>query len=166
MKIAIGAVAVAAGLAVAGCSSSPGSSAPSAAPRSSTSAPAASSQRSTASRPPTAEQIAARMHLHHVRVITAANDPNHLLGRQGGYTSDVDDGPTYSPGSRGSIGIEVYPDAAGARARVAYLRGFAGTILGDGYDYRIGGAILRLDSHYTPAQARAYRAAFAAAVSQ
>ena len=110
--------------------------------------------------PPAAVAIANGMHLSAVVVITAASDPNHLLGRQGGYTSDVDAGPTYSPGSTGSIGIEVYPDVAGAARRIAYLQGFAGTMLGDGYDYQAATAVLRLDRHYTPAQASVLAAAF------
>lgn len=37
----------------------------------------------------TAEQVAHRMKLRHVTAYTAATDPNHLLGRQGGYTSKI-----------------------------------------------------------------------------
>ena len=110
--------------------------------------------------PPAAAAIANSMHLSAIVVITAASDPNHLLGRQGGYTSDVDAGPTYSPGDTGSIGIEVYPDAAGAARRVSYLRAFAGTVFGDGYDYQAATAVLRLDRHYTPEQAQALAATF------
>ena len=138
------------------CSSSvlagPSSSAPPGPPAAVAGAQAATS--------PAAAVIANAMHLPAIVVITAATDPNHLLGRQGGYTSDVDAGPTYSPGSTGSIGIEVYPDAAGAARRVTYLESFTGTMLGDGYDYQAGTAILRLDSHYTPAQAHTLEAAF------
>jgi len=107
-------------------------------------------------------------------VYTAVTDPNHELGRQGGYTSKVawqdpraasqDAGDT-----RGSIGlgggIEAFPPAPGARARYEYLRGFQPPF-GDGYDYLDGTAILRLSQYLTPAQARAYKAAFTAAVNQ
>ena len=148
---------------IAGCGTSAGSSPASPASQHSAKPSTASA---SPSRPPTAEVIAARMHLHHVTAYTAATDPNHLLGRQGGYTSDVDAGPTYSPGSTGSIGIEVFPDTADAITRLAYLHGFAGTFLGDGYDYRVSTALLRLDGHYTPVQAHRLLAAFRAAVDQ
>lgn len=94
----------------------------------------------------TAEQIAACMHVRHVTAYTAATDPNHLLGRQGGYTSKVNWRP-------GLSSIEVYPDVSGAQARLRYLQALQDTIVGDGYDYRDGGALLRLDRRYTPAQA-------------
>jgi hypothetical protein len=114
---------------------------------------------------------AAGLPVTHLIVYTAATDPNHLLGRQNGYTSKVawqdpraakaDAGDT-----RGSIGlgggIEVFPTAAGAKARYQYLRGFKPPF-GDGYDYLSGAAILRLSQYLTPAQARAYDAAFATA---
>jgi hypothetical protein len=121
-------------------------------------------------------------------VYTAATDPNHELGRQGGYTSKVawvdrravkayQDGLKQDqlgfspglPGDGGSVdnggGIEVFPTAAEARARADFIRGF-GSELADGYDYTAGGALLRLSKYLTPAQAQAYRAAFTAAVSQ
>ena len=150
MKLALtAAMAAVAILALAACGTSAGK--PAARPAAAQTAPAAS---------PAAAVIANDMHLQSVVVVTAATDPNHLLGRQGGYTSDIDAGPTYSPGSTGSIGIEVYPTAAGAQRRITYLEGFAGTMFGDGYDYQTGTAILRLDAHYTPSQAHTMEAAF------
>lgn len=117
---------------------------------------------------------AAGLPVRHLIVYTATTDPNHLLGRQSGYTSKVawvdpraarqDAGD-----SRGSVGlgggIEAFPDAASAGARYEYLRGFQAPF-GDGYDYLSGTAILRLSQYLTPAQAHAYRAAFTAAVQQ
>src|SRR6266516_2947329 len=87
-------------------------------------------------------------------VYTAATDPNHEMGRQGGYTSKVawvdrravkagagrpasDAGGTEFGG-----GIEAFPTAASARARYEYLRGFQAPF-GDAYDYLSGTAILR-----------------------
>jgi hypothetical protein len=102
--------------------------------------------RRSVSAPLTAEQIAACMHLRQVTAYTAATDPNHLLGRQGGYTSKVNWRP-------GLSSIEVYPDASGAQTRLRYMQALQGTIVGDGYDYRDGGALLRLDRRYTPTQA-------------
>jgi hypothetical protein len=61
-------------------------------------------------------------------------------------------------------GIEVFP-TAGARQRADYIQGF-GPMLADGYDFTVGGALLRLSKYLTPAQAQAYKAAFTAAVSR
>jgi hypothetical protein len=123
---------------------------------------------------PTAAVIADRMKaagmpVTHLIVYTAVTDPNHLLGRQNGYSSkvawtdpraarqDVGD-------QRGSIGlgggIEVFPTVAGAYARYTELKGFTAPV-GDGYDYLASGtAILRLSQYLTPAQAHAYEQAF------
>jgi hypothetical protein len=107
-------------------------------------------------------------------VYTAATDPNHELGRQGGYTSkvawqDPRAAKQDAGDDRGSIGlgggIEAFPSAAGARARYEYLRGFQPPF-GDGYDYLADTAILRLSNYLTPAQAQAYKATFTAAVSR
>jgi len=121
-----------------------------------------------------ADLKAAGLDITHLIVYTAATDPNHLLGRQDGYTSKVawrdpraaksDAGDT-----RGSIGlgggIEVYPSAAGAQARRAYLAGFSPPF-GDGYDYVSGTAVLRLSQYLTPARAYAYQRAFSAAAQR
>ena len=172
MKTIISVAAAIAALALAGCSNSKGS-APLPAPST------VASTQPVAHRPASAAALAARLKaaglpVRHLIAYTAASDPNHLLGRQGGYTSKVawadpraarqDAGDT-----RGSIGlgggIEAFPTAAGARARYEYLRGFQPPF-GDGYDYLSGTALLRLSQYLTPAQARAYRAAFTTAVSQ
>src|SRR5690242_6438644 len=127
-------------------------------------------------RPASAAALAARLKaaglpVRRLIVYTAVTDPNHLLGRQGGYTSKVawadpraarqDAGDT-----RGSIGlgggIEAFPTAAGARARYQSLRGFQPPF-GDGNDYLSGTAVLRLSQYLTPTEARAYDAAFATA---
>ena len=89
-----------------------------------------------------------------VTVYTAATDPNHLLGRQGEYTSKIEwttDG--------GNSGIETFSDKADAKLRFTYLRAFRPP-LGDGYDYLYRAAVLRLAAIYTPAQASALKAAF------
>lgn len=137
---------------------------------------ASSSHTAVSPRPASAAVLASRLKaaglpVAHLIVYTPVTDPNHEMGRQGGYTSKVawqdpraakaDAGDT-----RGSIGlgggIEVYPTAAGAQARRAYLAGFAPPF-GDGYDYLSGTAVLRLSQYLTPAQARAYDTAFIAA---
>jgi hypothetical protein len=62
-------------------------------------------------------------------------------------------------------GVFLFPDAASARIRYEYLRGFQAPF-GDSYDYLSGTAILRLSQYLTPAQAHAYRAAFVSAAAQ
>jgi hypothetical protein len=104
---------------------------------------------------------------------TAENDPNDLLGRQGGYTSKVslqdsrlpkvtgDFSSPEGPGSTdGGAAIECYPDSSGARSRYQYLKGFSGGLIGDGYDYLSGPCVLRLDKALTPSQAAEYESAF------
>jgi hypothetical protein len=54
---------------------------------------------------------------------------------------------------------------ATAAQRLSYLKSFQPP-LGDGYDIQDDTAILRLSNYLTPAQARAYKAAFRAAVQQ
>jgi hypothetical protein len=111
--------------------------------------------------------------MNHVIVYNAVTDPNHLLGRQGGYTSKVawQDSRAIAAGAGhpstasdyGGIqyggGIEVFPTVAGARARYQELRGFTAP-LGDGYDYVDGSGVLRLSQYLTPAQAQSYAAVF------
>ena len=98
--------------------------------------------------------VARRMGMKGVTVYTAVTDPNHLLGRQGEYTSKVE----WSTDGEDS-GIEAFGDVADAQLRFAYLRAFRPPI-GDGYDYLYRAAILRLASIYTPAQAAALKASF------
>ena len=112
-------------------------------------------------------------------VYNEVTDPNHLLGRQGGYTSKVawqdppaeaagDVGQPSGPDETGSVefggGIEVFPDAANADARYTELKGFTAPF-GDGYDYLTGTAVLRLSQYLTPAQASAYYNEFSTAAA-
>jgi hypothetical protein len=115
------------------------------------------------------------VHMISVTVFTAATDPNHLLGRQGGYTSKAEwvDPAAVSAGAGKPTtydrydtiyggSIEVYPTSAGAEARAKYLQAFARAdpALSDGYDYVTGTAILRLSNYLTPSEASQYHAAF------
>jgi hypothetical protein len=103
--------------------------------------PALAGTRSAAvpSRPPSAAVLASRLKaaslpIMHLIVYTAATDPNHLLGRQGGYTSKVawqdhravtagtTDGTFIGASIDSGGGIEVFPEAAEAQARYHYLR--------------------------------------------
>ena len=109
--------------------------------------------------PPSAEVIAAAIGVTTMPgyvAYTASTDPNHLLGRQGGYTSKVNWGTS----DEGTNSIEVYPDASGAQERYQYLKGFQGSMIGDGYDYLVGTALLRLSTYWTPAQASVLDAKF------
>jgi len=122
---------------------------------------------------------AAGLPVTHLIIYTPSTDPNHEMGRQGGYTSKVawvdqraehaGAGKPVTADERGDVsyggGIEVFPTAAGARQQADYIQGF-GPMLADGYDFTVGGALLRLSKYLTPAQAQAYKAAFTAAVSR
>src|SRR6185312_7119210 len=68
-----------------------------------------------------------------VLVQNAQTDPNHQIGRPGGYSGRASfDLPGGDPGAakgdtvRGGC-LEVFPDAAGARRRAGYLEGLAST---------------------------------------
>jgi hypothetical protein len=130
----------------------------------------------TSSHPPSAAKLAARLKasglpVRQLIVYTPTTDPNHEMGRQGGYTSKVawvdpravKAGAGNPSSDRGGIefggGIEVFATVAGAQGRLEYLKSFQPP-LGDGYDYLVGDAVLRLSNYLTPAQAHAYRAAF------
>lgn len=153
---------------VAGCSASSGpASSTTPPPPASASAPAVSAVAKVI----TGKLRAAGLDVTNVTVYTETSDPNHLMGRQGGYTSKtawVDPGavkagagsPSGDPGgTEYGGGIEVFPTVATAKARLEELKGFTPP-LGDGYDYLTGTAILRLSNYLTPAQARRYDAAF------
>jgi hypothetical protein len=105
---------------------------------------------------------------------TAENDPNKLLGRQGGYTSKVSLQDSRLPkvadflsdtadSTSGGAAIECYPDSSGAQDRYQEVQSFQGSMLGDGYDYVSGTCVLRLDSALIPTQASQYQKAFEAA---
>lgn len=101
-------------------------------------------------------------------VYTAATDPNHLLGRPNGYKSKCAwvDGrvPTTdtSGDPRGDVdfggGVEVFPTAAGAKARAKEILTDekAEPILGSEYDYLAGGVLVRISQYLTPTQAAPY----------
>ena len=154
--IGIGAVApLAACGAPATSGSAPAASGPSmSSPVSTVNAAAAGSPASSADTCGPADVVARRMGMKNITVYTAATDPNHLLGRQGEYTSKVE----WSGGGEDS-GIEAFADAGDAQLRFAYLRAFRPPI-GDGYDYLYRATILRLASIYTPAQAAALKESF------
>jgi hypothetical protein len=131
----------------------------------------------TGGAPLTAGQVAARLAtaglpLTVVVVYTASTDPNHLLGRSGGYTSKVAfTDPRVPEQDRSSVAgsvenggsVEVYPDAAGATARADYVRAFAAgspALFGE-YTYTRGTVVLHVSRFLTPEQAAGYEAALA-----
>jgi hypothetical protein len=173
----IAALAIGAALVLGGCGSGgqPGPSPAASAPAVSTAPSTPAVQHHTASATVLAARLrAAGLPVRHLIVYTPVTDPNHLMGRQGGYTSKVAwqdpraikagaGSPSSDPGgTEFGGGTDVFSTAADAQARYQYLRGFQAPF-GDGYDYLSGTAILRLSQYLTPAQARAYKAAFTAA---
>src|SRR5262249_24440245 len=102
------------------------------------------------------------------QVYTAANDPNHLLGRSHGYTSKVNfvdsrlgaGTGSFDPNEGGSV--EVFSSKGDARSRMQLIDKITQTnpALGDGYDYLEGLALLRLSNKLVPAQAKAYDSTF------
>lgn len=109
------------------------------------------------------------------KAYTAADDPNHLLGRPGGYASkvafsdarvsaaDVDFRAPDALERGGSV--EVFPAPGEATARMkgvqAVLQGASG-VLGSEYDYVSGPVLVRVSGLLTPDQAQVYQRALAA----
>lgn len=146
--VAMGAAAILAAL-IAGCGTS-------ATTQSTPTAPSKPSATAPAPATPTAATIAQRLHLTTAAgyvAYTASTDPNHLLGRQGEYTSKV------NWGANQDNSIEVFANLADAQARQQYLSAFRPPF-GDGYDHIHGTALLRLSADLTPSQAHALEAQF------
>ena len=166
----------AAAIIVAGCGSSPPASP--AQHAASTPAQQRTSTPATASAAVLTQRMkAAGLPITSVTVYNATTDPNHLLGRQGGYASKVAwvvaaavsagaGSPSSDPGGiEFGGGIEVFAATADAQSRLDELKAFKPP-LGDGYDYLAGGAVLRLSNYLTPDQAARFRSAFESAAHQ
>lgn len=108
-------------------------------------------------------------------VYTAATDPNHELGRPGGYTSKaafVDsriNPSSVSDSSTGSValggGVEVFPSNKEAMQRAHYIQTVtSGVPALTEYDYVAGGVVLRLSSSYTPAEAQLFATSLSSVV--
>jgi hypothetical protein len=104
--------------------------------------------------------------------VTAADDPNHLLGRPHEYTSKVTFSDSFvaagdvtgaGPGDieRGGA-VEVFADAADAEARAQYIRGVTKSMpaLAE-YDYVRGRFLVRVSRYLTPERAALYGTAVA-----
>ncbi|MFF3940378.1 hypothetical protein [Streptomyces phaeofaciens] len=168
---------IAAGLAFAGallvgCSSASSTdTSSSASPQSTSSVAATSAEKSEAL---TAQQAVAALgksvpELKLVRVYTEADDPNHLLGRPGGYTSkaafsdsrvssaDVE-GVDKDAVERGGS-VEVFKTENEAKSRAKYLETIAKSMpIATEYHYIAGGILVRVSHLLTPTQARDYEA--------
>ncbi|WP_199750122.1 hypothetical protein [Amycolatopsis sp. WAC 04169] len=105
-----------------------------------------------------------------VKVYTAEDDPNHLLGRPNGYTSKTAFGDSrVKPADVEYLGadaverggsVEVFPDEAGAKARMDFIQSVAKNLPAVGeYDYLKGPVLVRVSRFLTPDQAKEYEAA-------
>lgn len=131
--------------------------------------PAAAASKLTASTAFT--KLAATVTSAHLSgTVTAANDPDHLLGRPNQYTSKVTfsdsrikasdvEGTSKGDVTRGGE-IEVFADAASAQARAKYIETVTKAMPAlTEYDYVHGTVLVRVSQYLTPAQAGAYKAA-------
>ena len=102
--------------------------------------------------------------------VTAATDPNHLLGRPGQYTSKITftdsriKAADVTDSTKGSVdlggAIEVFADPAIAEARAKYIEAVTKSMsaLAE-YDYVHGTVLVRVSHYLTPAQAAGYKSA-------
>lgn len=160
------AAAAAAGFLAAGCSSTPASQAT--APHTPAAVAATQTPRAAVL---SARQVASGLRQHlpvtSITILTAATDPNHLLGRPGEYTSKArfrDSRIPAAPDVTGGGEIEVFATSAQAVRRARYIQQVvqAAPILGAEYDYVAGPVLLRVSGKLTPSQAAGYALALAA----
>lgn len=153
-------------LALAGCSSNSGSS-------SGTSSSAPPKANAVAATPLTASTAFTKLATTVATVklsgtVTAANDPNHLLGRPGQYTSKVTFADSrikaadVTDSTKGSVdlggAIEIFAGPAGATARAKYIQAIAKSMPAVAeYDYVHGAVLVRVSHYLTPAQAATYK---------
>ncbi|MER6274014.1 hypothetical protein [Streptomyces sp900105755] len=102
--------------------------------------------------------------------VTAANDPNHLLGRPGQYTSKVTfsdsriaasdtEGLDQGDVERGGA-VEVFASADDAARRMTYIQSVTKSMPAFAeYDYRHDTVLVRISKFLTPSQAEAYKKA-------
>lgn len=171
IRTAVAGVAFAGALLV-GCSSTGSSeTSSSTSPKSTSSVDAASAEKLDAL---TAQQAVAALgksvpELKLVQVYTEDNDPNHLLGRPGGYTSkaafadsrvssaDVE-GLDKDALERGGS-VEVFKSEDEAKSRAKYIETIAKSMpSATEYHYIVGGILIRVSNLLTPTQAEDYEA--------
>lgn len=114
---------------------------------------------------------AAGLPVANVAVVTAANDPNQMLGRPGQYAgkdtfTDTRIDPSKArDNTAGSVdlggAVEVFSKAPDAKVRAAWIQSVKKStpIFGTEYDYLSGAVLLRLSQVLTPDQAAAYKKA-------
>ena len=141
-----------------------------------------SSQPSTASASPDATTIANDMIANGIPAsigftYSAANDPSHLLGHSGSYTSKISfqdsrlatvhdfTSPSSSP-TAGGAALECFSTSDAASKRFTFLQDLSGTTRGDTDDILVGTCILRIGDKLSPTQAIHYRRALKAATGR
>lgn len=129
---------------------------------------------SSAGKPLTASTIFAKLSVKSATLsgtVTAADDPNHLLGRPNQYTSKVTftdlriKAADVSGTEKGAVerggAIEVFADPADAKARAKYIQAVTKSMPAlSEYDYVHGTALVRVSHYLTPDQATVYKEAF------
>jgi hypothetical protein len=165
-RLVLPAVLIATAIALTGCSS--GSSAP----QSSHSAPSAVETPTPTATPWTATEIANNLKspiptITQVVTITAANDPNNLLGTASGYSDGAimyDNRVQCSDGLGVDCGafVEIWPTAEQAQNRADYIQAIAkkSPILANEWDFVNSNVLLRVDGHIPKDQAAIYQANF------
>lgn len=118
-----------------------------------------------------AQLKAAGLPIANVAVVTAANDPNQMLGRPGMYISkDTFTDTRIDPAkarddTAGAVdlggSVEVFSKSSDAKVRAAWIKGVekSAPIFGAEYDYLSGDVLLRVSQSLTPDQAAAYKKA-------
>lgn len=100
--------------------------------------------------------------------LTAATDPNHLLGRPGQYTSDVrfTDSRVHASDTQGLTkgdvqyggAVEVFSTASDAITRSNYIQAVTKALpSATEYDFVHGDVLIRVSHYLTPAQAAEYQ---------
>lgn len=114
---------------------------------------------------------AAGLPITNVAVVTAANDPNQMLGRPNEYTgkdtfTDTRIDPSKARDNEaGAVdlggAVEVFSNSSDAKRRATYITSMEKSMpmLGSEYDYTSGNVLLRLSQALTPDQAAAYKKA-------
>jgi hypothetical protein len=114
---------------------------------------------------------AAGLPIANVAAVTAAGDPNQLLGRPNQNTgkdtfTDTRVDPSKARNNEaGAVdlggAVEVFSNSSDAKRRAAYITSMekSAPMFGTEYDYTSGSVLLRLSQALTPDQAAAYKAA-------
>lgn len=106
------------------------------------------------------------------KTYSAEDDPNHLLGRPGGYTSKTafadsripkEGLPADNTQTEHGGGVEVFADEAGATARKSQILEISKSLGGltAEYGYVKGGVLVRVSGKLAPDQAKEYETALA-----